>query len=395
MKHGLLHDVWEGIRSQPGRVGLSCLAVGVGMVALTLLMALLGGLQEKSRNLVREFGAGVAAVVAHGDSQGGLTRARAELLAANLPGIAVSGSRSLSVKIDGAEESTPVVATDERLASARAWKVRRGRFLDHEDVAAGLRHAVISRGLALRQNLDVGGTLTLERVPFTIVGILHADTSGLAAEAADRRLLADDMTLYIPHTAPAAWIASSAEEAARVDVVYLKAAGEADLDRAVARAGRLLKNPPDALAGFDVITPDSLVAGIRKLQLTLRLSLGSIAILCLLLGGTTLMSLMVANVRDRIPEIGLRRALGAGGLDVSLLFIAESCLITLASAMLAVAVSWALMHIVAPRFPAPLGTGWETFVYPVLASVAMGIIFSYWPARMAARIAPAEALRND
>ena len=54
-----------------------------------------------------------------------------------------------------------------------------------------------------------------------------------------------------------------------------------------------------------------------------------------------------------------------------------------------------LMRVVAPRFPAPLGTGWETFVYPVLASVAMGIIFSYWPARMAARIAPAEALRND
>jgi hypothetical protein len=50
---------------------------------------------------------------------------------------------------------------------------------------------------------------------------------------------------------------------------------------------------------------------VRRLQSTIQVTVGSIALLCLVLGGTTLMSLMVANVRDRVTEIGLRRALGA------------------------------------------------------------------------------------
>ena len=44
------------------------------------------------------------------------------------------------------------------------------------------------------------------------------------------------------------------------------------------------------------------------------------------------MSLMLANVRDRVGEIGLRRALGARARDVAALFVLEACLVTLAAA---------------------------------------------------------------
>ena len=58
-----LRDIWDGVRAQPGRVGLSFMAICVGITALTVLVAVLGGLEERSRLMVQEFGVNVFAVV--------------------------------------------------------------------------------------------------------------------------------------------------------------------------------------------------------------------------------------------------------------------------------------------------------------------------------------------
>lgn len=173
--------------------------------------------------------------------------------------------------------------------------------------------------------------------------------------------------------------------------------GRADdrLDLLVERCRGVLSAPDAGPADFTYVTPDTLLAGLRRLQATIRWSVGSIAALCLLLGGTTLMSLMLANVRDRVGEIGLRRALGARARDVAALFVLEACLVTLAAAAAGGLVAALVLWPARARFPAPLVFGPGTFLVPVLASVGLGIIFSYWPARMASRISPAEALRNE
>jgi putative ABC transport system permease protein len=120
-----------------------------------------------------------------------------------------------------------------------------------------------------------------------------------------------------------------------------------------------------------------------------------VALLCLALGGTTLMSLMLANVRDRIPEIGLRRSLGAMPSDIAMLFVAEGCLVTAGASAAGIAAAGAVAALGAGAFPAPVTLGGTAVLIPALASVGLGAIFSWWPARMAARLPPAEALRND
>ena len=63
------NDIVDGVRSQPGRAGLSVLAIAVGTVALTLLLAALGGLREKARHMVEELGVNVIAVVSENRPQ--------------------------------------------------------------------------------------------------------------------------------------------------------------------------------------------------------------------------------------------------------------------------------------------------------------------------------------
>jgi hypothetical protein len=62
-----LRDIGEDVRARPGRAGLSFLAIAVGMTALTVLLAVLGGLAERSRRIVGELGVNVFAVVAPGN----------------------------------------------------------------------------------------------------------------------------------------------------------------------------------------------------------------------------------------------------------------------------------------------------------------------------------------
>jgi ABC-type antimicrobial peptide transport system permease subunit len=164
---------------------------------------------------------------------------------------------------------------------------------------------------------------------------------------------------------------------------------------AVKRARRALDSAAGAGGHWSWITPQALLGRIRRLQSTIRLTVGSIACLCLILGGTTLTSLMVANVRDRLAEIGLRKAIGATAADIVGLFVLEGCLVTTAAALIGTVGGHAILLAISPGLPVPIKVGLETILVPVLAAVGLGAVFSYWPARLAAKVEPSEALRNE
>ena len=104
---------------------------------------------------------------------------------------------------------------------------------------------------------------------------------------------------------------------------------------------------------------------------------------------------MLANVRERVTEIGLRRALGATPLDISVLFVLESCVITLSAAVVGTLLTNVLLQAGRSRIPVPLELGVVSTFVPLGAAVGLGVLFSYWPAQIAAKIAPSEALRNE
>lgn len=184
-------------------------------------------------------------------------------------------------------------------------------------------------------------------------------------------------------------------EISRVHQIFVKAPASVDIASAVAAARHLFQDPALAVGDLEYVTPDSLLVQVRRIQNTVRVAGGSVAFLCLVLGGTTLMSLMVANVRDRIPEIGLRRALGATGKDIAMMFVVEACLVTGAAALAGSAVGGVVLWIARSQFEAPLSMSPSVMLVPFAVSILLGGAFAYWPARQAAGITPSEALRNE
>lgn len=389
----MLRDVRESLRSQPGRVGLSFLSVMVGIVVLTMLLSILFGLQNESREMVRRFGANVAALLPDDElvsNRGyrGLD-VLSSLLRENVDEERCATLVQLNESVTEAGRAS-VWAGSLTIPSLRGWILKEGRFFDATDLTQASRVVLLTEAAARQSGIRLGSECTIRQNTFQVIGILE-DGSGIpGANGLKASTAGDAMAITLLATADRLNLKSDPRSAA----IFIRADENQTISDVMAQCDRIFQDP--ALSGWDMkwITSDSLVKGIRELQRLISLTAGSVALLCLILGGTTLMSLMLADVRQRIPEIGLRRSIGASRLDVAMLFVAESCFITCAAAVIGVVVAAIMLAFLSGRIALPLSMQSFTFVIPVIVSIVLGCAFSFWPARVAAGLSPAQALRN-
>lgn len=393
----LVRDVWDSVRAGPARAGLSVLAVTVGIGALVVLQAVLGGLRERARQLVHELGGNVLAIEVPTKkstaSAALLNRADRVVLESAIPGARVSCVRRYEVE-EARGRVITVLETDEHLADVRGWDIARGRFLDSADVERGERVAVISEDVSMEWAVDVGEVVRLQGHPYVVVGVVSSGGGAGSAGESSQRLFGEK-TVAIPYSSYNPWQPTTRPEVMQVDALYARLPAGFMVEDWVPVTARLLGASERKVEEWSWITPQRLVAGIRKTQRAIRWAGGSIAVLCLILGGTTLMSLMVANVRERVAEIGLRRALGATARDIAMLFVVEAWLIMSCASLAGLVLASLVLAVIRNQLPVPFFLTGVDLVVPFIVALAMGTLFSYWPAMMAARISPAEALRND
>ena len=164
---------------------------------------------------------------------------------------------------------------------------------------------------------------------------------------------------------------------------------------AAAEAARALVGRAGGGAPFDVVVPREILRARERTQRIFNVVTGAIAAISLLVGGIGIMNIMLASVAERTREVGIRRALGATQRDVAAQFLAESSLLTASGGVLG-----ALLGAAGAALIQRLA-GWPTALSPsmlmlaLLTAIAVGIGFGSYPAWLAARLAPMEALRHE
>jgi len=146
---------------------------------------------------------------------------------------------------------------------------------------------------------------------------------------------------------------------------------------------------------YEVRTMEQLAAGSLSRQRFLMLLFGIFASLALLLACIGIYGVLAYLTSQRVPEIGVRMAVGAGARDVIGLVLRQSAFMILAGviagAAAAVAAGSLLQRLVAGMRPTdPL-----TFAAMVAVLVIAALFASFLPARRASRIDPMSALRQE
>jgi ABC-type antimicrobial peptide transport system permease subunit len=122
-----------------------------------------------------------------------------------------------------------------------------------------------------------------------------------------------------------------------------------------------------------------------------------VAMISLVVGGVGIMNIMLVSVTERTKEIGLRMAVGARSRDILRQFLVESMLLCFAGGVVGILIGRGASILIRQ----PWTLNWPTEIsYPaILASVgvslAVGIVFGYYPAWKASRLDPIEALRYE
>ncbi|MFH1896967.1 MAG: ABC transporter permease [Candidatus Desantisbacteria bacterium] len=132
--------------------------------------------------------------------------------------------------------------------------------------------------------------------------------------------------------------------------------------------------------------------GLKEVKRT-TLIMFAIALIALIVGGIGIMNVMYISVMERIKEIGIRRAVGANGMDIILQFLTEAVFLCLSGGIMGIIAGIFVAYYFMPFFDIPFVITWPPIVVGLLSASIVGIVSGLKPAIKASKLDPVEILR--
>jgi putative ABC transport system permease protein len=257
-------------------------------------------------------------------------------------------------------------------------------------VEDGAKVCVLGKTIAdnLFPGIDpVGKVMRIRNIPFTVKGVLKSKGQSAMGNDQDDVVLAPyttTLTRLMGHRWRFLTIVVSAESKDIIPVV------QADILNLLQGRHRGTTG-----ADFTVNSQTDIAEAASTVSNTMTILLASIAGISLLVGGIGIMNIMLVSVTERIKEIGIRMAVGAGKRDVLLQFIIEAVTISILGGLAGIMLGVAAAELLGKYMNWSVEvTAWSVFL-SVGFSCAIGIFFGWYPARKAANLNLIDALRYE
>jgi putative ABC transport system permease protein len=384
------------------RSGFMMLGSVIGVAALTFVLTIGAAARQKLLTTVRQLFGPSSIIVTSGGGffMGGprgegarLTLDDAKALADALPDIETWDPMQVvpraSVRRGDTSQTVRLLGVSER--SERVWDrgVSQGEYFDAADVASSARVALIGETAARALFGDedpLGAEILIGSVPFRVTGIV-------APEGTDIHGMDRDNEVVIP-------ISTAMRRVMNVDViraVKLLVRDPRRVDATAKEVTRILRERHAKAEGqpsdFTLMTSSFVQKTVDKVQRVLFLYVPLVAGLSLLVGGAVAAVLMLSSVNERVGEIGLRRAVGARPRDIRLQFLMETAVTALGGGLLGAAIGSGLAVYLAARMNIAIGVSPAAVALGLALAAVTGLLAGVVPARRAALLEPAVALR--
>jgi putative ABC transport system permease protein len=289
---------------------------------------------------------------------------------------------------DGSVRDTLILGVDPEYKVVRNLKVTAGRFFDQEDNFTHAKLAVVTPILAkiLYGSPDqaVGQHISIGGIPFSIIGVFKesVDTFGQTEIA--------DQTILIPY--PVARYFTGTDS---VKEIYFSTTSSRNVESTAQEILRVIQTRHRATSVYTVQTLTAVLTVAAQITNALTIVLLLISSVTLIVSGVGIMNIMLANVRARIREIGIRKAVGATYREIRMQFLIEAVFISLSGGfvgtLLGLGVPIAIRLVTGFAIPVSL---WSAVIALATATL-IGVIFGTLPATRAAQMDPVESLKYE
>ena len=397
----ILKLAFDSFRASKTRFALTALGMVIGTASVILVVTIgltgkryiLDELQKIETNSVElEYAGGgttAAQRVLYNDY---LTRDDERAVDEQVPGIMYSSPvLDMHEPISfgaGQVKDTLILGVSPDYQNVRNLLVPYGRFFNQTDESAHIKCAVVTQEFArARYGSDddaVGQTFEIEGLPFTIIGVFKEAVDDFGeSEIADQ-------TILIPYS-----VAKYFTGTENLRQIYFSLHSMDQVTEAAAQIKHIIqsRHRPNSVYKTQTLTQMLYIAGEIADALTLLLVM--VAAVTLAVGGVGIMNIMLANVRARIREIGIRKALGATYREIKLQFLAEAVIISLtggiAGTVLGLCVPLSIRFFTSYKLP----FSWLSVLIALSSAMLVGVVFGTVPATRAAQMDPVDALKYE
>jgi len=298
-------------------------------------------------------------------------------------------STNVEVRYGDGNRTLNVFGHSERAEFVWQRGVIEGEFFSAADVRSAARVALIGTRTAKELFGDadpLGKQIQIGNAPYRVKGVL--EPHGVDPHGWDR-----DDEVQVPITTAMRRL----ENATTISSAKLVVSRDADLDATVDQVAEILRKrhglAADRPDDFAMFTPTQVRKMVRQANRVTTVYLPATAAVALLVAAIVIANIMLIGVRERIPEIGLRKAVGATDRQIGAQFLLESVAVTLISGVLGAAVGATVLVVAASHFGPAGRVEPEAVGLGLAAALLVGLLAGVLPARQASRQEPVDALR--
>ncbi|WP_348262292.1 ABC transporter permease [Telmatobacter sp. DSM 110680] len=391
----------DSFRASKLRFALTALGMVIGTASVILVVTIgltgrqfiLNEIQKIGTNEIEvEYSGGGAVGAEKVQYNDFLTREDEKAVLAQVPSVVASSpvleSHDRISFGGGVVKDTLALGVSPQYKDVRNLIVLSGRFFDEQDETAHMKVAVVTvpfaRDMFGSEDAALGKEFTIQGIPFMIVGTFKesVDTFG-ETEIADE-------TILIPFSVARYFTGTD-----DVKQLYFTIRSMDEVPDATREIHDVIQARHKANSVYKTFDLRELLAMADRISIALIVVLVLVAAVTLAVGGVGIMNIMLANVRARIREIGIRKALGATYREIKLQFLAEAVIISLTGGLIGCVAGLAVPLSIRLLSDYPLPVSMWSVVIALAAATAVGVVFGTVPATRAAQMDPVEALKYE
>ncbi len=397
-----LRQAMSSIVTHKMRSFLSMLGILIGVAAVISMLALGEGAKKSITTSLSSLGSNLLTVMPGSHRQGGVALQAGQVTRLTLQDekalSRINGVRRISASVYGRVQAvynnknwnTQVQGAGVDFAQMRAAEPIAGRFFSDDELRSRKKVALVGATIVreLFGSADpVGKTIKLNRINFTVIGVLPVKGAQMFRDQ-------DDIVVIPVTTAMYRLLGRE-----YVDFIDVEVESQVEIDQVMNSIKAEIMREHHLSAGgeetFEVRDMSEIRDMLTATTRTMSMLLGIVAAISLVVGGIGIMNIMLVSVKERVKEIGLRKAIGARKRDIRLQFLIESALLTFSGGLAGIVIGSVISILISVLAKWSVAVMPAAIILSSLFSILIGVFFGLWPAIQASRLSPIEALRYE